>query len=642
MVEAHHESSLTPDEAKTAEPATPRATIVVPCYNQAHFLEECLASVAAQSDPRWEAVVVDDASPDGEDIRAVVEGMGDDRIRLVRHEENKGLGAARNTGIRAARTEYVFPLDSDDRITPDCVERLAGILEDDDRLDCAYADVQLFGRLNDVLQFPGPRVGFRMLRAEDTIPGAGTMMRKRLWERLGGYDEADVLRRGREDFEFWIRAFDAGCRAHRELEPVYEYRHLHTSMNVTCRLQDHVIAEYIYGKHRRLFDEAGEGERFLCYWTEKAATASFEHGMHLRAFGLGLRAWSMAPSRRRLKRALRSLLPISANLAIDDGQLRRLTPFARYPLRGAARHRPFFVIGVGRSGNTLLRRILTSNSKLHVPPETFVLRRVIRLWEKHGSRLRWSELVAFVMAQFQFHPEFHTFELDLEPLFRRLIGARPDNRNLAFLLDSFYRYHAEVRGVTPLRWGDKTPMNSLDDATQRGDKPRRIGAGVPETLERLLEVFPDAQFIHLYRDGCDVVLSHLRGGFYGRVEDAANRWLHVERQTRRFARRHPEASLDVRYEDLVSEPEETVRSICEFLEIDFEEGMLSSESTASALGDVPAWSWHAQVAQPINPSNPGKARRAFTPAEKEELQRLIGDELAELGYPPATAGNDAG
>ena len=65
--------------------------------------------------------------------------------------------------------------------------------------------------------------------------------------------------------------------------------------------------------------------------------------------------------------------------------------------------------------------------------------------------------------------------------------------------------------------------------------------------------------------------------------------------------------------------------------------MPPSEAGASALGDVPAWSWHAQVAKPINAMNPGKARRVFTQAEREELQALIGDELQAFGYLPATA-----
>lgn len=627
-------ASMPADEAVALDPIV---TVVVPCYRQAHFLGECLASIRAQTLPNWRAIVVDDASPDGEAIAKVVEEQADPRIRLIRHEENRGLGGSRNTGIRAAETEYVYPLDSDDRIRPRCLELLVGELEADPTLDCAYADVQLFGRLTYVLEFPGPPPGSKMLRTEHTIPGAGTMLRRSFWERVGGYDEADVLRAGREDFEFWIRAFDAGCNAKRLREPVYEYRILHASMSVNCRQKDDEIAAYIYDKHKQLFDEANETRGFLCTWYEQASWANYKVGDRRRAFSLAWQSFRKAPSRQRLKQSIKSLLPFSLNRAIAEGDLHRAVPFLRYPIRGQERQRPFFVIGVGRSGNTLLRRILTSHSRLHIPPESFVLGDVIRKYRALGSRMNWPELVSFVFAQFQFHPEFHLFEMELEPLVTRLAQVPARDRNLAHLLDAFYREHARLAGKDPLYWGDKTPMNSLDDVVVRGDRPRHLGAGVPQTLERIRKVFPEARFLHIYRDGCDCVLSHLRGGFFANIKDAAERWKHVETQTRRFAEQHRAHSLDVRYEDLVSKPREVMDEVCSFLGVEFEDAMLSSEAGAKSLGDVPAWSWHAQVAKPINAMNPGKARRVFTREEREELQALIGDALAAFGYPPATA-----
>ncbi len=617
--------------------ATARVTVVIPCTNQAQFLEECLKSVQAQTYPHWEAVVVDDGSPDGDDVGRVLERLDDPRVRLVRHEMNRGLGASRNTGIREARTEYVLPLDSNDRITAHCLESLVGVLEADPALDCAYADVRLFGRVDQIVGFPGPPPGQRLLRAEHTIPGAGTMMRKALWERLGGYDEADVLRMGREDLEFWIRAFATGCKPKRLSDPLYEHRIVHSTVNEYCRLKDDEIADYIYTKHKELFDQAGEAENFLSVGLGKAARASYLRGRRWRAFKLSMRAWRMAPSRSRFAGGARALLRFSTNEAIKAGEIRRAIPFVGYPLRGKERYRPFFIIGHGRSGSTLLRRILTSHSKLHIPPETFVLGQCIRKYKSLGRRLNWPDLVSLVMSQFEFHPEFHTFEMDLAPLVQRLKHVRPEDRNLAYLFDAFFHHHAKTHGQEFERWGDKTPMNSLDDATARGDRPRRIGAGVPETLERLLVVFPDAQFLHIYRDGCDVVYSGLRGGFFSSIEDAANRWLHVERQTRRFTVRHPRQSLGIRYEDLVTRPEEVVREACRFLGVEFEPEMLTQEARSSQLGDVPAWFWHAQVTKPINAANPGKARRMFSRSEREELQRYIGSGLEELGYPAATA-----
>jgi len=322
---------------------------------------------------------------------------------------------------------------------------------------------------------------------------------------------------------------------------------------------------------------------------------------------------------------------------VRKGELRRRVPFLGYPLAGEQRFRPFFIIGVARSGNTLFRRILTSHSKLYIPPETFVLGECIQKFQHFGKRMNWPDLVHFVFSLFEFHGEFHTFDVWLGPLVNRLLDLPGRQRNLAFLLNSFYRYHARMHECSMERWGDKTPLNSLDDTLVRGDIPLRIGEGVPETLKRLRKVFPDAQFIHIYRDGCDVAHSFLRGGFVANVEDAGTRWLHTIRQTRRFVQEHSEQCHSIRYEDLVGNSEDAVRHVCRFLYIEFEPSMLQSEKEATKLGDVPEWSWHQQVAKPINAANPGKGRQYLSPEQKKRLQKIIGTELETLGYEPATA-----
>jgi GT2 family glycosyltransferase len=164
-----------PDERTPAVADTSAdVTIVVPCYKHAHYLHECLTSIAKQTLARWRVIVVDDASPDGSEIRSVVEGFADPRIRVIRHDENRGLAA---------------------------------VLLGNTALDCVFPDVRRFGRLNEVTAFHGPPPGRKLVRIDDTLPGAGTMMRRRFWERVGGYDEAAALRHGREDFEFYVRAF---------------------------------------------------------------------------------------------------------------------------------------------------------------------------------------------------------------------------------------------------------------------------------------------------------------------------------------------------------------------------------------------------------------------------------------------------
>lgn len=100
--------------------AEPTASVVIPCYNQGHFLGEAIHSALHQTHPGVEVVVVDDGSTDG--TRAVAEWAGWDRpVRYV-WQRNAGLSAARNAGLRVSTGAYVAFLDSDDWLLPDAVE----------------------------------------------------------------------------------------------------------------------------------------------------------------------------------------------------------------------------------------------------------------------------------------------------------------------------------------------------------------------------------------------------------------------------------------------------------------------------------------------------------------------------------------
>jgi len=615
----------------------PRVTIVIPCFRQAHYLKECVGSVVAQNYQNWEVIVVDDESPDHDQMRRVIDGFDNPDIRIIRHPQNSGLAAARNTGIRESSTEFVLPLDSDDKIEPDCLESMVPVLAADPKLDCVFADVQRFGRSTELTEFHGPPIGEKVVRVEDTLPGAGTMMRKSFWERVGGYDEAPIMRRGREDFEFYIRAFSLGCRSAHVAKPLYLYRISHSSMVTAAAAYDDEIFDYIYDKHRDMFDAEGESQSFLAAGYDSAALGSHRDGRRWRAMQMAWKAWRAQPNGNRARAILRSVMSPQVHATLRNGWVRSRIPFARYPLRGNQRYRPFFVIGVARSGNTLLRRVLTAHSELHIPPETFVLGACIQKFRGPCRRMKWPDVVASLMSEFEFHPEFHTFNLWLGPLVERLCSLPGSNRNLAAIFNAFYQFHAQEHGVTFRRWGDKTPMNSLDRALVHGEPVRRLGHGIPQTLKRLTQVFPDAQFIHIYRDGCDVVQSFLSGGFMTDVAAAAERWIHTDRQCRNFVARYPDRCTAIRYEDLIQTPEAAARKLCEFLNVEFEPQMVTSEKSAPKLGDVAEWYWHGQVHAPINPNNTGKGRTNLVMRERKILQDMMGKDLELLGYRPATA-----
>ena len=295
--------------------------------------------------------------------------------------------------------------------------------------------------------------------------------------------------------------------------------------------------------------------------------------------------------------------------------IKALFPFWRYPLHRHEGYRPFFIIGSGRSGNTLLRRILNNHSSLYIPSETYVLGSAIKVY-RQTAHMKWNYIVSLVYSLFQFHPEVKAFQVDtLFKLVENVKTAPREKRSLAYLINSFYQWHAKEIGVGYDRWGDKTPINVF-------------------ALERIYHVFPDAQFIHIIRDGCDVVASYLVSGIYSELDAAAWRWRTSVNLSRRFGKNHPRAYLEIRYEDLVTNTRNTVETVCKFLGVKFEENMLLCKDNLPVNDDMRIRAHLQDVLKPITLVNIGKGHKQLTKEQKELLDRMIRNDLENLGYPP--------
>src|SRR5258708_15563923 len=104
----------------------PYFTVIIPTFDRASLLERALRSCLGQDYGDWEAIIVDDASPDAGAAASaeVVRRIGDPRIRLIRHEQNRGVCEARNTGARAARGSWLIFHDDDDELVPGALTRI--------------------------------------------------------------------------------------------------------------------------------------------------------------------------------------------------------------------------------------------------------------------------------------------------------------------------------------------------------------------------------------------------------------------------------------------------------------------------------------------------------------------------------------
>jgi hypothetical protein len=209
-------------------------SVIIPTYNDGHFLPTALASCLNQTIP-VEIVLVDDASnmPLPEDV---LQFIADHReiVTQVRHGSNCGLSAARNTGIAHARFDLVIPLDADDWFLPGTLAPLTSALTDD--VDIAYGNVMDSGKLYEPVKRQLTRTDF----LEDTPLFCGSLFRKTVWQTIGGY----TVRQGPhyEDWNFWCKAFKAGFRFHYTPVTVYEHRSRPDSM---LRHLHHDRAKYV-------------------------------------------------------------------------------------------------------------------------------------------------------------------------------------------------------------------------------------------------------------------------------------------------------------------------------------------------------------------------------------------------------------
>jgi hypothetical protein len=278
------------------------------------------------------------------------------------------------------------------------------------------------------------------------------------------------------------------------------------------------------------------------------------------------------------------------------------------PSAGVPNQSPFFIVGNDRSGTTVLRLVVDRSREASVPPESMFLVDFAPV-RRRGNLASPEEADRF-LTQVWSHPKVKLWKLrdDPPPLPAGLDHAEA----YRFIVESPYRAYAGAQGKE--RFGDKTPsyLHALDE---------------------LLAVWPDARIVVLVRDGRDVALSIMRVPFGpNNVWAAARWWAQGIRAGREAALKSPGQILTVRYEDLVADPGEQARRVCEHLGLAFHEDMLAIERSDSDKIVEDQADWFTNVWAGINESAVGRWRHQLNAREQEVFAAVAGEELAVLGY----------
>jgi len=189
----------------------PLVSVIIPCYNGEKFIGEAIESVLNQTYKNWELIIVDDGSTDGS--KAVIKPfLKDPRIKLVEHEQNRGIPAARNTGIKVSSGKYIALLDVDDRWDPNKLELQIGLfLEKGKDVGLVFSNIKVINSKGEVIK--KKRKGIKLhtskmknlehLFFNNFIPSVTAVFQRNCIEKVGLFDEKILW--GGDDHDFWLR-----------------------------------------------------------------------------------------------------------------------------------------------------------------------------------------------------------------------------------------------------------------------------------------------------------------------------------------------------------------------------------------------------------------------------------------------------
>lgn len=182
----------------------PKVSVVIPCYNDGRFILDALQSIQNQSFKDFECVIIDDGSEDNTN-QIVLEWIKKDQRFQYVYQENSGVSRARNYGISLCCSDYILPLDADDKISYNYISECYNAIINDSKISIVYGNA--FNWDSTYKKWNLNQYNFEDLLFKNMI-FCTALFKKSDWLEVGGYDEN--LIEGLEDWELWINILKAG------------------------------------------------------------------------------------------------------------------------------------------------------------------------------------------------------------------------------------------------------------------------------------------------------------------------------------------------------------------------------------------------------------------------------------------------
>ena len=274
--------------------------------------------------------------------------------------------------------------------------------------------------------------------------------------------------------------------------------------------------------------------------------------------------------------------------------------------------RPIFVLGCPRSGTTLLQLMLHSHARIAIPAETkFVIPAYARRCEFGDLEVRENRRALAEWITGERSTKFRVLGLDADAVVEEIVDGPPTVGSAIGIV-----FRAYARRFGKVRWATSAQLL------------RQAGT--------LLRMFPDAQFVHLVRDGRDCVASLMEMPWYDKdVYHAISAWRESIDRGRRLAERlGPDSYYELQYERLVADPADELARLCGFLGEDFDPAMTRPEGIARQTVS-PSKKWHRRTRDGVTTSRIGSWAERLDAWQISLAEAAFGERLAEYGYEPS-------
>lgn len=278
---------------------------------------------------------------------------------------------------------------------------------------------------------------------------------------------------------------------------------------------------------------------------------------------------------------------------------------------------PFFILGSGRNGSTLLSMILNGHSNIFIPGEQFALHYASMRFQLYNF-LIWRDLVKIIIGEFADNKNTQGWDVNFGSLYDKLYRVPKKERSLQRIIDAIIQEAALQKHKTFSLWGDKTPSTIW-------------------YIKYIYRLYPHSKYVFLVRDGRDVVNSYKNGGIQmfddlSDIETAARNWQASINNWKWLNTKVDGSQLfTLHYENLVLHPEIEIPRLLKFLKLNYNERILDYESVVrnTSILDIP---YHQGLAHPVNDNSVGKWKKELSEDQLLIALPIIEQGLKEFGY----------